>query len=139
MLKRALEGASFITAYDRSAVNTLGVQPPERLDEAAAREIAAKQGVGVVVSGSLTRQGGGYEIAVKASQTLTGTVITNATSRASTKDQVLGAATKVATTVRTALGDDTSDSAQLFAMASLSATSLGVLSQYAAGREAASN
>ena len=38
MLKRALEGAGFISAYDRDAIRrTLGVRPPERLDEDAAR------------------------------------------------------------------------------------------------------
>ena len=36
------------------------------------------------------------------------------------------------TTVRTALGDETSESAQMFAMASLSATSLDVVRHYAA-------
>jgi len=139
MLKRALEGAGFITAYDRSAVSTLGVQPPQTLDEGAAREIAAKQGVGVILSGSLERQGSGYAVSVKASQTLTGNVIANATRRAASKDAVLSAATTLADTVRSALGDDKSDSAQLLARASLSAGSLGVLSQYAAGREAAAS
>ena len=38
------------------------------------------------------------------------------------------------TAVRKALGDDTSDSAQMFAMASLSTTSLEVLRHYAAGK-----
>ena len=52
MLKRALEGAGFISAYDRNGISrTLGVQPPEKLDEAAARELAVKQGLGVVLSG----------------------------------------------------------------------------------------
>src|SRR5207237_531458 len=43
MLKRALEGAGFISAYDRSAISrTLGVASPEKLDEVAARGIAVK-------------------------------------------------------------------------------------------------
>ena len=47
MLKRALEGASFISAFDRSGISgTLGVRPPETLDETSAREIAVKQGLG---------------------------------------------------------------------------------------------
>src|SRR5207344_1694665 len=48
LLKLALEGAGFISAYDRSGISgTLGVRPPEKLDEDAAREIAVKQGLGV--------------------------------------------------------------------------------------------
>ena len=73
MLKRALEGASFISAYDRSGISgTLGVRPPETLDEAAAREIAVKQGLGVVLAGSIEPQGSGYGLSVKAAQTVTG-------------------------------------------------------------------
>ena len=140
VLKRALEGAGFISAYDRNGIRgTLGVRPPERLDEVAAREIAVKQGLGVVLSGSIDRQGNGYGVSLKAAQTVTGAVIATAKGRASNKDQVLGVVTKLVTAVRKALGDDTSDSAQLFAMASVSAISLEVLRHYAAAREASSN
>ena len=73
MLRRALEGAGFISAYDRSEhPPTLGVPPPEKLDETAAREIAVKQGLGVVLAGSIEPRGSGYEISVKAIQTVTG-------------------------------------------------------------------
>jgi len=136
MLKRALEGAGFISAYDRTGINALGVRPPEKLDEAAARELAAKQGLGVVLSGSIDPRGSGYAISVKAVQTVTGSTIASGEGRASRKDEVLEAATRLAARVRNALGDDTSDSAQMFAMASLSATSLEVLRHYSAGREA---
>ena len=73
------------------------MRPPEKLDEAAAREIAVKQGLGVVLSGSLDRQGNGYGISVKAAQAVTGDVIASAKGRASNKDQVFGAATKLVT------------------------------------------
>jgi tetratricopeptide (TPR) repeat protein/tRNA A-37 threonylcarbamoyl transferase component Bud32 len=136
MLRRALEDASFITAYDRSRINGLGVQPPERLDEIAAREIAVKQGVGVVVSGSLEPQRSGYRISVKAQQTVTGDVISIAYADAASKNQVLEVATRLMARVRSALGDKTSESAQLFAMKSISTSSLDVVSYYAAGVEA---
>ncbi len=140
MLKRALEGAGFITAFDRNAIRrTLGVQPPEQLDEVAARELAVKQGLGVVLSGSIDRRGNGYGISVKAAQTVTGDVIADATDRASNKDEILEVATRLMTTVRQALGDEASESAQMFAMASLSATSLDVVRHYATAQEAASN
>ena len=134
-MKLALEGAGFISAYDRSG---LGSRLPEKLDERAAQQLAVKQGLGVVLSGSLNRQGSGYGISVKATQAVTGNVITTASNRASSKEQVLGAVTKLAATVRTALGDDTSGSAQLFAMETLSATSLDVVHDYAAAMEALS-
>jgi eukaryotic-like serine/threonine-protein kinase len=136
VLKLALEGAGFITAYDRTGVRALGGVPPDRLDERAALEIAVKQGVAVVVSGVLERDGEDYGITVKATQAVTGNVITTATDRAAGKDRVLAAATGLATTVRTALGDETEDSSsQIFAMDTLSTTNLEVVRQYAVATE----
>ena len=109
------------------------------MDEVVAREIAVKQGVGVVVSGSIDKQGSGYRVSIKASEAVTGKVITAATGSAAGKEQVLAATTRLVTSVRTALGDETSDSAQMFAMANLSATSLDVVRYYAAARDAGSN
>ena len=140
MLKLALEGAGFINAYDRNRIRSVfGVQPPEKLDEATARQIAVNQGLGVVVSGSIEPQGNGYDITLKATQSVTGKVVVTARSRASSKDQVLGAATNLVTTVRKALGDEKSDSAQLLAMKSLSTASMEVAGHYAAAIEAQSN
>ncbi len=137
MLKIALEGAGFISAYDRTQMRNLGVQPiPSRLDEPAARQIAIGQGLGVVVSGSLDRQAGGYALSLRAAQAVTGEQIASVENRASDKDQVLSAVTKIAATVRTALGDNTSESAQRFAMETLSAGSLDAVHEYALAMEA---
>ena len=136
-LRRGLEGASFISAYDRSRIRVgLGVQPPPKLDEVAARELAVKQGLGIVLSGSIASRGSGYEISIKAAHAVTGDAITTTTARASSKDEVLAAAAKLMVTVRKDLGDRTSKSDQLFAMRSLSASSLAVVSEYAAAVEA---
>ena len=140
VLRLALEGADFINAYDRTRMRTtFGVQPPEKLDEATARQLAVNQGLGVVVSGSIERQGNSYDITLKAAQSVTGKVVASAKSRASSKDQVLGAATKLVTTVRRALGDEKSDTAQLLAMKSLTTASMEVAAHYAAAIEAQSN
>ncbi len=140
MLRRALESAGFISAYDRSRVRvTFGVPPPAQLNDKAARELALKQGVGFVLSGSINSRGSGYEISLTAAQTVTGNVIASAKGRASGKEQVLPAATKLVTTIRKSLGDQTSDSAQLLAMKSLSTTSMEVASHYAAAVEAQSS
>ncbi len=139
ILKLALEGAGFISAYDRNGIRrSLGVRPPETLDEQAALQLAVKQGVNVVLSGSVERQGSRYAVSVKAVQAVTGNVISTATNRASKKDQVLGVATTLAAGVREALGDNTSDSAQRFAMETLTATSLDAVREYARGMEAMS-
>src|SRR5207247_11234220 len=49
MFKLALEGAGFISAYDRTQLRTLGARldhPGDKLDEPAARRIALSQGLG---------------------------------------------------------------------------------------------
>ncbi len=52
-LKLALEGASFINAYDRTRMRDLGLKAVSAtLDDSKAQEIAASQGLNVVVSGS---------------------------------------------------------------------------------------
>ena len=137
MLKIALEGAGFISAYDRTQTRTLGVRTiPTRLDEAAARQIAVGQGLGAVISGTLDRQPAGYTLSLKATQAVTGEQIASAETRASDKDQVLAAVTKIAATIRTAMGDHTSESAQRFAMETLSAGSLDAVHEYALAMEA---
>lgn len=139
VMKLALEGAGFISAYDRSVLpRTLGVPAPDVLDETAARELAVKQGVGVVLSGALTRSGSRIAVAVTATEAVTGKVIATQNDTASSKNAVLGVVTGLAEGVREALGDDTSDTAQRFAMETLSATSLDVVREYAGAMEALS-
>jgi eukaryotic-like serine/threonine-protein kinase len=139
MLKLALEEAGFISAFDRTGMSRgLGVRPPDDFNEQAAAEIAVKQGLGVVVSGSIDQQGSRYAVSMRAVRAVTGEVLTDATRRASSREQVLRVATDLALAVRTALGDDTSGSAQRFANERLSATSLEVVREYATAMEALS-
>ncbi len=135
-LKLALEGASFISAYNRTRMRELGIRPVAALDEAKAREIAANQGLNVVISGSLDRQGNAYSISLRAVQAITGKTIVTGEESVSSKDQVLFAVTKLGTAVRKALGDPTSDSDQRFAMDTLSAVSIEAVHGYSLGLEA---
>jgi serine/threonine protein kinase/tetratricopeptide (TPR) repeat protein len=138
-MQRALEGAGFITAFDRAGIRrTLGVVPPEKLDEAAALALAVQQGVGVVVSGAVEPQNRGFHVSVRAVRAVTGELIVATDQRPSNRDQVLASATQLATEVRQALGDDESESAQRFAMETLSATSIDVVREYALAMEALS-
>jgi len=137
MLRLALEEAGFITAIDRPLVRSrLSVQPPPRLDERAAREIAVQQGVGIVLAASIAPSGGGFDIAVRASESVTGKTVMDVHDRAPAREQVLPVAARLATDVREALGDDTSDTSRRFAMDTLSATSLNVVRAYARAMEA---
>jgi Tfp pilus assembly protein PilF/predicted Ser/Thr protein kinase len=140
VLKLALEGAGFISAYDRTQLRTLGVPAVSgRLDEQAASKIAVTQGLGVVISGSLDRQGRGYELTLKAIQAVTGKAIASSQDSAANKDQILFAVTKSAADVRRALGDSTSESDKRFAMETLSAASLEAVHEYSLAMEGLAN
>jgi tetratricopeptide (TPR) repeat protein len=139
VLKLALEEAEFISAYDRLEIRrTLGVPPPDVLDETSARQLAVNQGVGVVLSGSLSRQGNRYELSMRAVEAVTGNEIATVKDRVSDRNQVLAMTAELAADVREALGDDSSDTARRFAQETLSATSLPVVGEYAAAMEALS-
>jgi len=116
-MQRALEGAGFISAYDRAGIRrTLGVVPPETLDEAAGLKLAVQQGLGVVLSGRIEPEARGYRLSVRAVRAVTGEKIAEANDTAADKSKVLAAATQLAGEVRQALGDDESQTAQQFAM-----------------------
>jgi len=133
-LKLALEGASFISAYDRPRMRDLGLKAISgTFDESKAAEIAASQGLNVVVSGSLDRSGADYRLSARAVQTVTGKVLANADATAPSKDQVLFAVTQLGSSIRKALGDATSESAQRLSMETLSASNLEAVHEYAAG------
>ncbi len=137
--RRALEGAGFITAYDRTRVRAaLGVTPPPRLDEAAARQLAVNQGLTMVLAGSIAPRGSGYEVSVTAKQALAGKEVAAVSGRAASRDQVLDAVTKLANAVRQALGDETSDPGNLVSMKSISTASLEVASLHSTGVDLAS-
>jgi len=140
VLKRALEGAGFITAYDRDGIRrTLGVPPPEHLDATAARSLAANQGLAVVLAGSIESQGRGrYGVSLNATQAVTGEVVASTRGTAPNKDEVPETAARLVARIRRTLGDPASESAQMFAMTSVSTTSLEVVSYWVAGRDAAS-
>jgi len=140
VLRIALEEAEFVNAYDRLEIRrALGVAPaeiPEVLDEGSARQLAVSQGLGIVLSGVLRRQGDRYELSMRIVEAVTGDEIASMQDRASSRDQVVAAAMTLAGRVRTALGDDLSDTARRFAQETLSATSLDVIGAYARGSKA---
>jgi hypothetical protein len=131
MLRRALEEATFVTAYERTSLRDAGVRPPPALDDKAAQELAIKQGFRVVLTGGIARQGNGYRISVSARKAVDGTEVIATSEDAKTKDAVLAAATGLMLEVREALGDDETGAAQQYAAGGLSTTSLDVVRLYA--------
>jgi tetratricopeptide (TPR) repeat protein len=140
MFARALQGAGFISAIDRNALkSTYGLRAPDVLDEAAASTLAGQQGLGVVLSGLIAQERGGYQLSLKIAQARTGTVIASVNATTAAKNDIPGAAMKLMASLRKALGDRKSDSDPIFGKAAISTASLEVMRYYAAHQEAQSN
>jgi tetratricopeptide (TPR) repeat protein/predicted Ser/Thr protein kinase len=133
MFNVALEGASFINAYSRGTAHNLAKQlphPSDKLDEQSARLIGVSQGLGAVVTGSLSLRGDGYKLAVEALDARTGNSIANAEITAPTKDKLLLEIPKLAAPIRKALGDSTPVAEQLAVSGPFTAASLEVVHLY---------
>jgi eukaryotic-like serine/threonine-protein kinase len=139
MLNVALEGASFINAYNRGTARQLASKLPNatgKLDENAARLVAVNEGVAVVLTGSLSNRSNGYTVSVKAVDAVTGNTLTSANVNAANKDELLLNIPKVAAPIRKALGDTTPESVQLEkAAGAFSSSSLAAVHQYGIAME----
>jgi len=133
-LERALEGASFVNAYNRGQALQVASQlrPGARsLDDTLARLVAGREGINVIVVGSIARQGGRYAVECTAIDPVSGKTIVSSKASASDKDAVLGAANTLAARVRRTLGDTTPESAQVAAVETFSTGSLEAAHEYA--------
>ena len=139
ILRLALEGSGFISAYHRGTLPARLESPTAKFDEPAAMRLAVSQGLGVVVSGSIERTGSSYALSARVVRAVTGATITTANVTAPNKDAVLASVGNLAVAIRTALGDDTSEAAQRFATDTLTATSLEAVHEYASAMNALSS
>ena len=78
----------------------------------AARLISGREGIKVVLAGSIEPKGAGYSITVKAVDPVNGKLLTTASASSAKKGDVLGALGSVASRLRSALGDTTPESAK---------------------------
>jgi len=134
MFNVALEGASFVNAFNRSNARKLAQElphPSDKLDEQSARLVAVGQSMSAVVIGELNRRGEKYDISATALDAVSGNVIAKTEVTAGNKDEVLLAIPRLAAPIRQALGDTTPESVQLeAARGPFTAASLEAVHQY---------
>jgi tetratricopeptide (TPR) repeat protein len=134
----AMEGAPFISSFNRGQARRLAgqVQPgATRLDESVARLVGVREGINVVVAGSIARQGKGYGVSVKAIDAATGNAIVTRETEVPDKQEVLSAVAKLAAPIRKALGDTTPESVQLAAAETFTAASIEAAHAYSLSQE----
>lgn len=139
MFNVALEGASFINAYNRGAARRLAEKlphPTNKLDEQSGRLVAIAQGINSVVTGEISRRGNHYSLSATALDAVTGNVLAQVKVDADNKDQVLLDIPKLAAPIRRALGDTTPESVQLAAtQGSFASSNLEAVHQYGIAME----
>jgi serine/threonine protein kinase/tetratricopeptide (TPR) repeat protein len=134
MVNVALEGASFINAYNRSTARQLAGKlpnPTRKLDENAARLVAVNEGVAAIVTGSLSSDGTGYTLGVKAIDAVTGKTLASTNANAASKDQLFLDIPEVTAPIRKALGDTMPESVQIEkAAGAFTTSSVAAVHQY---------
>ena len=132
----ALEGASFVNSYSRGQAHKTAakLQPGStRLDEQLARLVATREGINIVITGSISKDGDSYRLNVNTLDAVTGKDLVKE-SESVAKQDVLVAMGKLAAGVRKALGDKTPQSAQLAAAETYTTHSLEAAHAYAIGQ-----
>ena len=139
----AMEEASFITVYPhRSAVQAAAeIKPGSRLDEQMARLISAREGIKIILAGSIGLEGSEYTVTVRALDPALDPAksepLAVESASVSSKSGVLAAVGSLASRLRDALGDTTPESARLAAAETVTASSLEAMGAYARAQELA--
>jgi eukaryotic-like serine/threonine-protein kinase len=139
MFNVALEGASFINAYNRGSARKLARKlpnPTDKLDEQSARLVALSQGISTVIAGEISRRGNNFSVSAIALDAATGNALAKVEATSTNKDEVVGTIPKLVAPIRNALGDSTPESVQLErAGGAFTAASLEVVHQYGMAME----
>lgn len=138
MVNITLEGASFINAYDRGQARKMAAtlqSGASRLDDNLARLVALREGINVVITGSIARKGDGYQISAIAINPLTGKTVATSRVNASSRQAVLAMLPKLSAPIRRKLGDSTPESAQVAAAGTLGSSSLEAVHLYGAAMQ----
>jgi serine/threonine protein kinase/tetratricopeptide (TPR) repeat protein len=121
-----VEGASFITALPRASAVRVArlIKAGTRLDEPTARLVALREGVKVVLLGSIDKSGSGYALSVEGVDPSSRKVLFASTATARDRDGVLRVGATLAARVRASLGDTRAvDPKETLSTASLEAVS----------------
>lgn len=140
-LNIGLEAATFITVYKRtSAARALErLNPGSVLDEAGARLVAIREGIQLVVSGSVVPDGDGYELSASMINPEDGSVIADSSVNAKGKLEVLSAITTLAEGIREELGDESVGDADSSLGETFTAASLEAVKYYTEAQNQAAN
>jgi tetratricopeptide (TPR) repeat protein len=139
----ALEGASFVTSFSRNQARRIaaGIRPGARMDESVALLVSRREGIKVVIAGTVARDGSGFRVSARALDAAAepgrDQALATASGSASSREAVLGTVNKVAASLRRALGDTENETARLAAGETFTASSLEAVKMYTLAQDLA--
>jgi len=142
-LSIAMEGAGFINSYPRPNAQEVAeeLMQDRALDETMARLVSRREGIDVILAGTLTEKGSGYRITAHALdaalESADSKPLAKASATADDKEDVLPAVGRLASDLRRRLGDTQPESARLAEAETFTAASPDAMRAYAVGQELA--
>ena len=136
-----IEGASFITAFDRnrarSRIELVRTDANDVLDEEAARLIAVREGIQLVLSGTVSESDGRYQFNVNGIEPASGDRVFEVDSAAPDKVTVLATVSEIAGEIREELGDTSLEEETLRGKEMFTAASLEAAKAYTEAQDVA--
>jgi tetratricopeptide (TPR) repeat protein len=131
-LQIGLEGAPFVSSYERGIAKQIAkeVKSSDNLDSAVAQLVAAREGIKLVLAGSIVPDGSKFKLAVNAIAPRSGEVVADVDATAGSKLEVLSAIGELAADMREELGDKSVDRENLEITETFTAMSLEAARHY---------
>lgn len=138
-LNLGIEGAAFVTSYRRSRALSQAkeLELGETLDEEAARLVAVRQDVQLVLAGSIVPDGDKFDLTLRAIDPVSGEISADVDTTAASKAEVLAAVNTLAAKMRKDLGDESQSVEELASGETITATSLEALKHYVTAQDLA--
>ncbi|MEP5763853.1 MAG: hypothetical protein ABJ308_04635 [Halieaceae bacterium] len=136
-----MEGAPFISSFPRhhASATAAKISGSEALNEESARLVSVREGIRLILLGSIAPSGDGYEFSLRAVDARDGEVVADAEASADSKLEVLPAIGQLAVQIREDLGDaslqDDPEANETFTAASLEAARYYTIAQTYMRRE----
>lgn len=133
-LQIGIESAPYVAGYRRDSALRLAKTLDEeasRLDEATARLVAVREGIKLVMAGTIEEQGGAYSLYVRAIDPKAGEAVATVEVNASNKAEVLTAIGTLSGDLREELGNEDLDREKLVASETFTARNLEAAQAYA--------
>ena len=139
LLRIGLEGSSFLSVYERPYARRFASEKDPgsfgQISPQMAQMICTREGIDVIVDGSIEKSEKEYIISVKALDPVENEEKASASRKIKKKEDVLKAAEYLSTRLRKKLGDIQPESAKVFAQETFTSSSLVALNAYARAQE----